>query len=120
MSKTRAKQAKPSQQNGYDPKLPPAPKGPLKVTVGNLPMHTCQPGFTTTLANFRMTRRQAAVSKWLACSMSDAGDRFRGGRSSHSDGTTVESANDALRRVLDMIGDAAEANDVNLFEGLEF
>ena len=91
-----------------DPPAPPTDEVSDIVLLG-VPVDTCQPGYATRYVDMRLTPRQAAALKFEWCSLSERGERFAGGRSSHPDGTTVENGNDGLRWLLDRLADAIEA-----------
>jgi len=74
-----------------------------------VPIGIIAAGYTTPNVAFKCTPRQALAAKMLWCSLSDRGDRFAGGRSSHPDGTTVEGINDGMRWLLDRLADSIEA-----------
>lgn len=81
-----------------------------KLTVSiEAPVHYCAGGYTTSWFSFRATMRQAAAIKVLWSSLSDLNERFDGGHGAHPDGTTVNSAAQGLRWLLDRLADEIEA-----------
>lgn len=78
------------------------------VSIFDIPVHSCHPGYATSLLNCRLTRRQSAAAKVLWSSLSRDGQRFQGGRSSNAEGTTVEGVNDGVRWLLDRVAEKIE------------
>lgn len=98
---------------------PPAPKVVAGVEIPREPcvlvevpidVDVSVRGFATGNIDFNATPRQAAAAKLLWCSLSAQGRRFQGGRSANPDGTTVETASDGIRWLLDRLADAIEAD----------
>ena len=89
----------------------------------SLPALTCFSGYATRNINFDATRRQAAAAKVLWCSLSEAGERVSGGRSSHPNGKVADGVNDGIRFLLDKLADRIEEStgkDLLKDFGLEF
>lgn len=65
-------------------------------------------GYCTRHIDCKLSPRQAAAAKMGAALLSDRGDRFEGGRSSHPAGTVVDNAADFMRWLLDRAADDFE------------